>query len=97
MEEEEEEEIVTMPAEEDEKAQAVSYKASPPQKANTRLSPPLIKQGWVTAEKDHPVESQGTEIIEEEEEEEVDSQASENARFFDKQLKMLESEKSGAI
>ena len=97
MEEEEEEEIVTMPAEEDEKAQAVSYKASPPQKVNTRLSPPLIKQGWVTAEKDRPVESQGTEIIEEEEEEEVDSQASENARFFDKQLKMLESEKSGAI
>lgn len=51
----------------------------------------------MTAEKDRPVESQGTEIIEEEEEEEVDSQASENARFFDKQLKMLESEKSGAI
>jgi hypothetical protein len=73
VEEEEEEEIVTMAAEEDEKAQAMTSKASPPQKANTRLSPPLIKQGWVTAEKDRPVESQGTEIIEEEEEEEVDS------------------------
>jgi hypothetical protein len=77
VEEEEEEEIITMPAEEDhledEKAQAITSKASPPQKFNPRSSPPLINQGWVTAEKNPPIESQGTEIIEEEEEEEVDS------------------------
>jgi len=55
-----------------------------------RSSPPLVNSGWVTAENNPPIESQGTEIIEEEEEEELDSRASADAKFFDQQIKTFE-------